>query len=234
MKDPVRQRLCRLIEERQTTMAGASRAIGRNHAYVQQFIRTGRPERLPEQVRIALAEFFRVDEEAFRPETYEARPLQRTSAAAADPEPAQTTARSEGVLFVPELAVRTSAEGEIMIGVEDDGTPWPISLGYVRSVLGIRNPADLAVVDARGDGMEPVLRPGDRVLIDTGDRIPTPPGIFVLWDGLGTIVKRVEHIHGSDPTTYRITSDNPGLAPYERRAEDANIIGRAIWKTQRL
>ncbi len=90
------------------------------------------------------------------------------------------------------------------------------------------------MVEVQGDSMEPTLRPGDHVIVDTANRAPSPPGIFVLWDGIGSVVKRVEHIHGSDPATYRIISDNPKHNPYERSAGEANIVGRVVWVGRRV
>jgi hypothetical protein len=58
--DPIRARILRLAEERHTNLAALSRAVGRNHAYFQQFVRRGTPRRLPEEVRYALHEKFGV------------------------------------------------------------------------------------------------------------------------------------------------------------------------------
>ena len=65
--DPVRRQLLDLVQERGASLAAASRAVGRNHAYLQQFITRGTPRRLPEDVRYALANFLRVDESTLRP-----------------------------------------------------------------------------------------------------------------------------------------------------------------------
>ncbi len=62
--DPVRGRLIALVAERDVSLAAASRAIGRNHSYLQQFIKRGTPRRLPEETRHALANFLEVDERA--------------------------------------------------------------------------------------------------------------------------------------------------------------------------
>lgn len=58
----IRQKLNHLIEQHNppTDLAKVSRAIGKNHAYLQQFIRRGVPRTLPEAVRYALAEFLGV------------------------------------------------------------------------------------------------------------------------------------------------------------------------------
>ncbi|MGH7091506.1 MAG: S24 family peptidase [Stellaceae bacterium] len=37
-----------------------------------------------------------------------------------------------------------------------------------------------------GDSMEPLLSTGDRIMVDTSQRIPVPPGIFVIWDDMGS------------------------------------------------
>ena len=70
----------------------------------------------------------------------------------------------------------------------------------------------------------PTLLDGDIVLVDLGRRSPTPPGIFVLYDGMGLVAKRVEHITNSDPPRVRIISDNPLYKPYEGSGEEVNII----------
>jgi phage repressor protein C with HTH and peptisase S24 domain len=58
--------------------------------------------------------------------------------------------------------------------------------------------------------------------------VPVPPGIFVIWDGMGIVAKRVEHV----PIV--IKSVNPEYQTYERDAEEVNIIGRVIWAAKRL
>jgi len=57
----------------------------------------------------------------------------------------------------------------------------------------------------------------------------TPPGIFVLFDGLGLVAKRLEHVASADPPTVRIISDNSVSALYERSAEEVNVVGRIRW-----
>ena len=80
-----------------------------------------------------------------------------------------------------------------------------------------------------GDSMLPTLHHGDIVLVDLARRAPTPPGIFVLHDGMGLVAKRLDHIPNTDPPRVRIISDNPWYSPYEGTAEEVNIIGRIRW-----
>ncbi len=92
--DPVRWRLIALVAERQVSLAAASRAIGRNHSYLQQFIKRGTPRRLPEEIRYALANFLDVDERALRPRD-------QPTASVGD----RTAGRQELRSFVARLAV---------------------------------------------------------------------------------------------------------------------------------
>lgn len=95
-------------------------------------------------------------------------------------------------------------------------------------------PEHLHIITIDDDSMEPLLSTADRILIDTSQRVPVPPGIFVIWDGMGLVAKRVEHVPHSDPPTVVIKSANPEYQTYERDAEEVNIIGRVIWAAKRL
>lgn len=62
--DETRQRLDQMILAARLSYAEVSRAIGRNPAYIQQFIKRGVPRRLPEAERRALASLLGVEEAA--------------------------------------------------------------------------------------------------------------------------------------------------------------------------
>lgn len=88
----------------------------------------------------------------------------------------------------------------------------------------------LRIITVIGNSMEPDFRPGERVLVDTDDRSPSPAGAFALWDGFGLVIKYVEVIPGSDPVMVRLISRNSVFETYERPAEDIHINGRIIGK----
>src|SRR6476660_8193038 len=52
----------RLCTERGEDFAGLSRMLGRNPAYIQQFVRRGVPKRLGEEERRKLARYFSISE----------------------------------------------------------------------------------------------------------------------------------------------------------------------------
>lgn len=65
-KDEGREIVTRLVEQSRKSLAEVSRAIGKNHAYLQQYITRQSPRRLPEDVREALGAYFGVNPDIFR------------------------------------------------------------------------------------------------------------------------------------------------------------------------
>lgn len=58
-------------------------------------------------------------------------------------------------------------------------------------------------------------------------RAPSPPGFFVIWDGLGLVTKRIEHVPNSDPTRVVLKFLNPDYGSHERPAGDLSVVGRS-------
>jgi phage repressor protein C with HTH and peptisase S24 domain len=65
-------------------------------------------------------------------------------------------------------------------------------------------------------------------MIDTSQRVPVLPEIFVIWDGKGIVAKRVEQVPHSEPPKVIMESLNPEYQIYEPAAEEVNIVGRVI------
>jgi DNA-binding Xre family transcriptional regulator len=93
-------------------------------------------------------------------------------------------------------------------------------------------PDGVFIDEVRGDSQEPTLLPGQPVMIDSRDRRPSPPGMFLCWDGLGMVFKRIEVVPNSTPARLLLKSDNPRYETYERPIDDVEIYGRVIgaWK----
>jgi len=88
----------------------------------------------------------------------------------------------------------------------------------------------LVIIRVSGDSMEPDYPAGERILVDTAHQIPSPPGVYVLWDGFGLVLKRVEILLGSDPPRVKIKSINPAYDTYERALDEVIINGRVVGK----
>ncbi|MCF4166359.1 helix-turn-helix domain-containing protein [Zavarzinia compransoris] len=108
---------------------------------------------------------------------------------------------------------------------------WEVPTNVLRAYTSAPA-ASLKVITCVGDSNEPALMPGQRVLVDLDQRLPSPPGFFAIWDGVGEIIKRLEVIHGSDPVRVIVRSANPAYEPYERLLADLVINGRVIGKWQ--
>ena len=155
--------------------------------------------------------------------------------------PPQRAVRENGdTVSINELDVHVMAGA----GVLDDGADVMVA-HEASAVIGVHtypaasfreaygiNPGRVRIIPVRGTSMEPELWAGQRVMVDVEDRTPSPPGIFVVWDGLGLVLKFVEVVAGSDPIRVRISSAHKAFQPYERNLEEAHINGRVIgvWK----
>lgn len=231
--DPVRLKVLKLIEKQGTDLKNASLAIDRNAAYLYQFIYRGTPKVLSEDDRAALARHLDCDEDELRHKTRPQR-KPRSKPGVQVVRDAGTADLPEGLVAIPEIDVRAAAgAGAIHDGLEETRDVWYFSAPLVRHEFHAR-PDDLRVITIHGDSMEPLLGSGDRIMVDTSQRVPVPPGIFVVWDGMGLVAKRVEHIPHSDPPKVVIKSVNPEYQTYERDADEVNIVGRVVWAARRL
>ena len=77
------------------------------------------------------------------------------------------------------------------------------------------------------------LPEGDRLTVDVSRRIPVTGEIFVLWDGNGLVVKRVETMRGEGPPRLRLLSANPDYEPDTCLVQEAHIVGKVIWTVRR-
>ena len=83
--------------------------------------------------------------------------------------------------------------------------------------------------------MSPTILSGDRVIVDTGHRIPSPDGIYAVRDRYGSIVvKRLQVLRSGDPPRIKIISDNAHHALEEVGADEIAIVGRVLWALKRL
>jgi phage repressor protein C with HTH and peptisase S24 domain len=198
----VRSTLAGLADEAGTSLAWLSRALGRNDAYLQQFVKRGTPRRLDEEDRRWLAAYFNVDERVLG-----------------------GTAGSHATM----VAVRRiDAEAHAGAGglVEDDRNGGEERIDpRVVARLGV-SPATLTMITAHGDSMEPLIHDGDALFVDMADRrLSSRPGIFVLrLDGV-LLVKRVARI-GLEVQVISDNPDTPAIAPV--RADRVAVIGRVV------
>lgn len=130
-------------------------------------------------------------------------------------------------VVIPRIMVDVSAGGGAIVSSEQEGESYYFRKAWIKDHLGA-SPDDMRMLYVRGDSMEPTLYHNDLILVDTTRKTPSPPGIFVLFDGFGLVAKRLEYTQHTPPRI-RIISDNPQYSVYERSAEETVIIGRIAW-----
>lgn len=221
--DSQRARVLRLVREQGLDLSALSRAVGRNHAYFQQYLKRGTPRRLPEDVREALSAHFGLHADELSPRGH-ALPARR----------AQPTVHFSG----EEYGAVRSLRGRIAAGAgaeaEDAGEKLMLfRMQWLRSVTAA--PLDeLTIIPVDGDSMEPTLRTGDHALVDLTQRRPSrKDGLYVIRTDGGLQVKRVS----AHPTSGRLVigSDNPAYESYADVDPAAvEILGRVIWIGRRV
>ncbi len=110
------------------------------------------------------------------------------------PAPPSPDAVPRGYSAVPEINVRAAAGPEAWNDdFEEETDTWLFADPLIRTELRAR-PEDLQMITVGGDSTDPVLLSGDRILIEVSLRVPVSPGIFVIWDGMGLVAMRIEHL----------------------------------------
>ncbi|MET0371345.1 MAG: S24 family peptidase [Sphingobium sp.] len=212
--------LARLIAERGGNYADLSRLIGRNPAYIQQFIKRGTPRKLDEDDRQVLARYFGIGEEL----------LGGTKVRAAAP--AIAGGIMPMVVTVPRLALGASAGAGSLDDDERMAGVMAFDAGWLRD-LGVR-PQRSSIIRVDGESMAPTLTDGDEIMVDhddDGERLRD--GVYVLrLDGV-LMVKRIAI--GPLRGRFSVLSDNPHYPDWtDIDPALVGIVGRVVWTGRRL
>ena len=204
----------RLCAERGEDFAGLSRMLGRNSAYIQQYVRRGVPKRLKEEDRRKLARYFSISETLLGG-------------------PPQEERAGSGLVSVNRHPVMVSA-GPGALVTQELGKPYFAFDERWLKALTPTSPANLSIVRVEGDSMSPTLNPGDEILVDLGDCADRlRDGIYVLRVDEALVVKRLAlHPMGGRVT---VQSDNPAYPDWpDCGIGDINCIGRVIWAGRKI
>jgi phage repressor protein C with HTH and peptisase S24 domain len=213
INDP-RQVLQRLCAERGEDFAGLSRMLGRNAAYIQQYVRRGVPRRLREEERGKLARYFGISESLLGG-------------------PAAETPAADGLVSIKRHPVMVSA-GPGAIVSEELGKPYFAFDERWLKALTPSPPSNLSIVRVEGDSMAPTLNAGDDILVDLGDAAgQLRDGIYVLRIDDALVVKRI----ALNPIARRVTvqSDNPAYPDWpDCDMAEIACIGRVVWAGRKI
>ena len=208
--------LARLIAERREDYTGLSRLLARNPAYIQQFIKYGRPRKLDGDDRKTLARYFGISEEEL-------------GGPSGEPEPEG----EDRLVRVPRLNIGASAGPGAIPGDEAPAAHIGFDPKWLKS-LSAGRPADLSLIKVQGDSMAPTLVDGDDILVDRRDGPERlRDGIYVLRSEDALMVKRI----ALSPAARRVAvkSDNEAYQDWpDCDLASIQIIGRVIWAARRL
>lgn len=203
--DQQRAALEALMAEQRIGFAELSRVIGRNPAYLQQYVRRGTPRTLAEADRQRLARFLGV-------------PESRLGGPAA-----------AGLVEIARLDIGASAGPGRLTDSEAARRPGELSPALL-SQLGVR-PEAASMIRVEGDSMEPVLSDGDEILVDRDRReVRGRGGIFVIRIEHVLLVKRLRPAVGA----IEVISENPAYPVRRCRLGEVEVIGRVAWMSRSL
>ncbi len=140
-----------------------------------------------------------------------------------------------GSEHVPELAsrseearskLRTRREGRHVEPIKAEEWAFPASFVTNRLQATAKN---LLVIEAEGDAMAPTVVAGDKVVIDTAHKTPSPDGLYAIRDSFeNVIVRRLQLLRTAQPSRVKIISDNPKHAAEEVPLSDVEVVGKAL------
>ncbi|KQM23163.1 hypothetical protein ASE73_02760 [Sphingomonas sp. Leaf24] len=179
----IRSAITRLAGGRGVSLSELSRALGRNPAYLQQFIERGSPRRLAEGDRATLARYLGVAE----------------SLLGGPPE--------NPLIAIPRIDAAASAGPGGL--VDDDRGDGALRIdGALLRQLRVR-PDNASMITVAGDSMLPTLSDGDAILVDRGDRRGVSGAIHVVRHDGVLLVKRLARTRDG----VELVSDNPAYPP---------------------
>jgi phage repressor protein C with HTH and peptisase S24 domain len=138
----------------------------------------------------------------------------------------ETIAEKLNLSLIPELRLGYSMGGGSVLDDYERVGYRAFDRDWLRTVA--RGSGDrLFVAQGAGDSMEPTLKDGDTVLIDTAQNdITSQDRIWALSYGDLGMIKRVRRLPGG---IYHLLSDNPAIGPLVAADGEMHVVGRVIW-----
>jgi transcriptional regulator with XRE-family HTH domain len=153
------------------------------------------------------------------------------------PDSGQKSAAEPVLRGVPELDIRGnvgSAAGKRSVRKEGRHTDplmieqWVFPTTFIHEVLH-SSMERLLVVQCEGDSMAPTIASGERVIIDTEHKTPSPDGLYAIRDALDSaVIRRLHVLRSSKPSSVRVISDNPKNPSEEILLSDLDVVGKVL------
>ena len=200
-----RQALDDLIREREETYAAVSRLLGRNSAYIQQYIKRGTPARLDQSDIAQLALHFDVSGKLL-----------------GGKESSSTPRRS--VITVPVIEAKGLEIPQERSRIVDEA--------WLRSLC--NRPPGLAILHIAGEAMQPTLQSGDEVIIQRlRSHDALHDGLYAVRGSSETFVRRIAL--DPTKNRISVLTDHPAYPSWNGVQRKAiNVVGKVIWIGSRV
>jgi len=160
--DAARSAIVSRVAELGLSLSELSLKVGKNHAYFQQFIKRGVPNRLPEEVRGQVAEILGLDERLLK----------------GQPSASRVFAMNTELRSAPQGAGWIPLYGQALGGKDGEFILTGNQISEVLAPPNLWHAPDAYAVYAVGDSMEPRYFAGEVVFVNP--RLPISRGAFVV------------------------------------------------------
>lgn len=200
--EQVRAHIADLIKEKGKNLRALSLAIGKNEAYLHQFIHKGSPMRLPEEDRRKMANLLDVDEQ-------ELTDIKLPSVTSEAFKHAKTA-------LVEMIAsnISTGTVGFFSFPLSDFSNITATAPNMIKAIR------------ISGDAMAPTLKDGDYALTDISHPNFSTDGLYLIGLTNTLIIKRLQQI---SPDELLILSDNPNYKSVKTSLNGIEIVGKVVY-----
>lgn len=207
--DNLRKKIENLLKDKGISLSSASTKIGKNVAYLHQFINKGSPVELPEEQRIKLANLLEVDEQELTD-----KPLFRSL----------FKNKKSNIANIDMLDVSACCGDGNENDLETVVGAWQLPL-VDYNAMSLSAPENIKLIKAVGDSMTPTVSDGDYVFVDISNQSINSDGVYVLRLPTGLSIKRIQNSLTGDVI---VRSDNPAYEPLTAKLGEVKILGRVV------
>ncbi len=136
--------------------------------------------------------------------------------------------QSQDIAHAPIYDVSASAGLGSDVSSEEINDYFTFNKQWLSRYVGVSED-QLAMINVRGDSMEPTLFHGDSVLVDLNAKSVAAEGIYCLQSDHGLLIKRLKFMRSNE---IQVQSDNEAYEDWlinEQNSEAHQIMGRVVW-----
>jgi len=200
--DQIRSHIDKLIQEKGKNYRSLSLAIGKNEAYLHQYINKGSPIRLPEEQRRKLASLLDVDEQEL------------------------TDIKLPKIISVQAGCLKSNLIEMISPDSEQKSVGF-LSLPDSDYSAITRTSSDMVkMLRINGDCLSPTLKDGDYILADFSTQSFLTDGLYVVSLAGNLLIRRIQQISSSE---FLLISDNSNYKSVTVSSKKLSIVGKVIF-----